>query len=143
MSYSASILVAAALAATLAVSPAQANSDGTPHRLEGAKTISIEEAKQMMKDAVIVDARTQGAYSAERLPGARTITSYYNPDQRTFHAAIYGPDKSAPIIVYGENDASWKAVFAVNCVVAAGYTNVHWLRAGLEGWTAEKLPVER
>jgi 3-mercaptopyruvate sulfurtransferase SseA len=123
--------------------PALAQSGDAPATIEGAKTVSPEQVKAMLGKAVSVDARRRATYLEGHLPGAQSIVSHYNAEAKTFAPAAFGGDKAAPIVIYGHGSDGWSAVYAVRSAVAAGHTNVHWMRSGWAAWTEQKLPVAR
>lgn len=137
-SWLAAVLVTASLSASLSF----AQSGETPPILEGAKTISTEDAKAMLGKALIVDVRKKASFAEGRLPGAKSITEHFDAEKKVFALAAFGPDKAAPIVIYGHGSDGWSAVHAVRSAVAGGYTNVLWMRTGWAAWSTSKMPIE-
>lgn len=52
-----------------------------------------------------------------------------------------GITKSQPIVVYGDNAESGDALTAVLRLLSAGYSQVSWMRSGIEGLLYSGLPV--
>ncbi|WP_291994558.1 rhodanese-like domain-containing protein [Candidatus Accumulibacter sp. ACC003] len=124
----------------------------TPTRVEGARIVTIEEAKAMLdgKAATFFDMRSPLNYGKGHVPGATLIAykekSDYTPDfaaaQDSFAIARLPADKDVSIVIYSDGPAGWKSYKATVLSVRAGYRNVHWLRDGFAGWLAKGLPVE-
>jgi rhodanese-related sulfurtransferase len=132
------------LATSALLSPALAQSGETPPTLDGAKTTSTSDVKSMVGKAMILDVRKKATYLDGRLPGAKSIISFYDADKKSYDVtAAFGTDKAAPIVIYGHGSDGWSAVTAVKAAVGAGYINVHWMRTGWAAWSAEKLPTEQ
>jgi rhodanese-related sulfurtransferase len=105
--------------------------------------VSTAEAKALLGKALILDVRRKATYLEGRLPGAQSVAPKGEGDARAFEPAIFGPNKSAPILIYGHGTDGWSAVLAVKNAAAAGYTNVNWMREGWKAWSEEKLPTEQ
>lgn len=130
-----------AMVAMWSAGGAFAQSGETPATLLGAKTVSSENVKEILGKAVIVDVRKKASYLEGHLPGAKSAASFYDAEKKTFDAAAFGSDKSAPIVIYGHGSDGWSAVAAVKSAVDAGFTNVRWMRTGWADWTNKKMPV--
>ena len=50
-------------------------------------------------------------------------------------------DRGQMIITYCHHSKCWLSYNVALRLVALGYKNVHWLRDGISGWTAERLPL--
>ncbi len=135
---SAAVMVIAGLLAPAAF----AQSGETPATLAGAKTVGIADVKALLGKAVIVDVRRRASFAEGRLPGAKSAVAHYDAEKKVFALAAFGPDKAAPVVIYGHGSDGWSAVRAVNSAVAGGYTNVNWMRSGWAAWTAGKMPIE-
>lgn len=132
-----------AMVALASVSPAASQTGETPATLEGAKTVTPNDVKALIGKATFLDVRRKAAYLEGRLPGAKSVAPKGEGEARAFDPVTFGADKSAPIVIYGHGSDGWSAVLAVRNAVAAGFTNVHWMRTGWAAWSAEKLPTEQ
>jgi rhodanese-related sulfurtransferase len=147
----------AGLATVLALALAPAAADEikplTPTSVRGARTITVEEAKNLLdkKAASFFDTRGALNYGKGHLPGATLIAykekSDFVPDfdakLDSFDIARLPADKNATIVIHSDGPSGWKSYKATMLSVRAGYRNVLWLRDGYAGWTARGLPVER
>lgn len=88
--------------------------------------------------AIIIDVRDRAASGSAHLPGALLIPL------ETLLAQLEKREiaKTADIIVYC-GDGSTLGPRAAHMLTQAGYTKVANLKAGLQGWEAAGLPVER
>lgn len=89
---------------------------------------------------MILDVLPPEHFEARHIPGARNACVY----EVTFLEQVkaLGPDKAAPIIVYGAGEGSLDAVTAAGKLHRAGYVDVAVLHGGLPGWEAEGNPLE-
>jgi len=138
------IAVACIVALTFFASYASAQTGETPPAIDGAKTISAEQAKALIdKGAVPLDVRKKASFVEGRLPKAKSIRSAENAETKEFDTTAFGAAKEAPLIVYGHGSDGWSSVSAVRSAVKAGYANVHWLRGGFNEWSKAGLPLEQ
>lgn len=121
----------------------QADTGETPPAVEGAKTVTPNDVKAVLGNAVVLDVRKRGSFLDGRLPGAKSIAAHFNAEKKSFDTAVFGANKSAPVIIYGHGTDGWSSVYAVRSAVAAGYTDVRWMRSGWASWVERKLPVEQ
>lgn len=148
-------LIAQAVLATffLATAPAQANKPETPTTLNGAKVVSIEEARTLAasKAAVFVDTRNPMNFGKGHVPGAVTASykeksepvENFDASQDSFTMEKLPADKSARIVFYSDGPTGWKSYKAAVLAVKAGYKNVMYMRGGFAEWEAKGAPVER
>lgn len=136
------IAVAGALA--LAPMPAPADTGETPPALDGARTVTAQEAQALIKSgAVAFDARRKAAFLEGHLPGAQSLAGKIDSEKKSVDLAAFGADKAKSIIIHGHGSDGWSAVYAVKGVVAAGFSKVHWMRGGWAEWSKAGLPVEK
>jgi rhodanese-related sulfurtransferase len=153
----------------LLAGPSNAFAGETPPVVAGAITISAEAAHRLMPHARFVDGRMRAAYLEGHVPGAissphpvagmpthhghggRTqshiakIMPHHptGPDTPVTSASeAFGPDKGAPVVVYGHGPDCWLGVSAAQSAVSQGYSMVYWMRDGWDGWSAKRLPAE-
>ena len=115
----------------------------TPPSIEGAKTVTPADVKNILGKALVLDVRKKASYLESRIPGAKSITAHFDAEKKAFATAAFGSDKSAAIVIYGHGSDGWSAVHAARSAVAAGYSNVLWLRTGWTSWSEQKMPVEQ
>lgn len=105
----------------------------------GAKQVTAAEAVQLInrRDAVVLDVRDTGDFSAGHIPNARNIPFA----QLTERLGELAKVKSRPIVVYGPAPSHAMRVCAA--LRKSGITDVAALRGGLNGWVEATLPVEK
>jgi rhodanese-related sulfurtransferase len=92
-----------------------------------------------LPSVVLVDALGRPYFDSAHLPGAVNIS----PHQVPVLAPRLLPNRSAEIVVYGENAESANAAIVLDRLVRLGYSNVSVYLDGTQGWIAAGLPVER
>jgi len=142
-----SIILNMFLASTLYGEPPQK----TPQFLEEVTIVTAEQAWNMVRVGVlIIDVRVTHEYVEEHIKQAVSIPykekskkrSDYDPALDRFELSKLPKNKSAPIIIYCNSGKCWKSYKACRATIAAGYTNVFWLRGGIPEWKLKNLPVE-
>ncbi|RMD87821.1 MAG: rhodanese [Candidatus Dadabacteria bacterium] len=122
----------------------------TPPHIDGAKTVTAEEAYKLQKEgATIIDARKKIEYAESHIKGA-VLVSYMGrtenkPDFELGHYKELEqkfPDKNAKYVFYCNGVKCWKSFKAVKEAVHMGYKHVYWLRTGLPAWKEAGYPVE-
>lgn len=105
----------------------------------GVKQVSAVEAVQLInrRDAVVLDVRETGDFSAGHIPNARNIPFA----QLTDRLGELEKLKSKPIVVYGPGSSH--AMRVCTALRKIGITDVAALRGGLNGWVEATLPVEK
>ena len=83
----------------------------------------------------IIDANPRAVYDKGHVPGAKLLES---DDVKT----VLPADHAAPVVFYCYNDACGASHAAAKDAIAAGWTNVSRMKAGIAGWKAAGLPVE-
>jgi rhodanese-related sulfurtransferase len=99
----------------------------TPHEVSAlAKSASI----------TIVDANPKAVFDEGHVPGAKWMAT----DDVT---SVLPKDRSARIVFYCYNEACGASHTAAQTAVAAGWTSVARMPAGISGWKAAGLPIEK
>jgi rhodanese-related sulfurtransferase len=133
--------IAVAIIAMAATGLAYAQTGETPMSLDGARTVSVAEAKALLdKGAAVFDVRKKASYVEGRLPKAKSIKK--NDESKAFEPSAFGGNKDAVVVIYGHGSDGWSSVDAVKAAVAGGYKNVHWMRSGWAEWSKAGMPVE-
>lgn len=111
--------------------------------LPGARTVSALEARDaLVQGAVALDLRRIDSFELSRLPGARPAWLAFDTRERRFDASAYGIERGTPIVVYHDGPSGLVAYRAISAAVAAGHTNLMWLRGGVAEWVGNGLPTE-
>lgn len=130
-----------------------AHAQETPTAVQGAKVISITEAKSLLdsKGAVFVDTRAVVNFGKGRIPGAVAVSYKEKSDKvANFDAsgdsldmAKLPADKARSVVFYSDGPSGWKSYKATVMAVKAGYTNAHYFRGGFAEWESKGMPVEK
>lgn len=106
----------------------------------GIQSVTAEDRRRLLDGMAVVDVRLADDHGRRRLPGALGNCVFEVGFLERATAAI--PEKSSPVCVYGWSDASHEARVAAEKLARDGYTRVHLLEGGIEGWIADGLPTE-
>lgn len=87
---------------------------------------------------IIIDARSQRAYSGKVLPGSKWIS--HDSSDAVIQEAL--PSKNALIIVYCGTPSCPASSKLVEKLKSLGYTNVYEYQNGLQDWLQKGLPTE-
>src|SRR5258708_2773637 len=115
------------------------------------KVIHSAELRKQLESTdppIVIDVRLEDDFKAAHIPG--TINNCVYEVAFGERVAKSGPERTRPIVVYGENSESYETGVAAEKLSRAGYTNVYEYRDGLAGWQAasarvalgEPLPAE-
>ncbi|MCC5850906.1 MAG: YceI family protein [Verrucomicrobia bacterium] len=96
--------------------------------------------RQTKTRLVVLDVLPPEAHDRVHLPGARNACVYAVAFPEQVSELI--PDKTTPIVVYGQSDDTLEGKMAVEKLHAAGYTRVSRMIGGLTAWRAAGFPVE-
>lgn len=120
----------------------------TPQQLPGATTISAREAKCIIDrfgaDVIVIAAMDGG----EKIPRAFEAGGAAGtaPSMQALYAdglaKVARGDKTRPIIVYCHHERCFLSYNVALRSVQAGYTNVFWLRPGINGWKSAGFAIE-
>jgi rhodanese-related sulfurtransferase len=123
----------------------------TPTSLEGATSVSAEQAKKLADaGAQVIDVRVANEYADAHVKGAISVPYHeksakaadFDPKADSFDLAKLPADKNAPIIIYCNGLECWKSYKASKSAIAAGWHKVYWLRGGFPEWKSQGYPVE-
>jgi rhodanese-related sulfurtransferase len=111
--------------------------------VEGLDTLTVAELTEVLVNepaTIVCDANTPDTRSRFGiLPGARLLSNYRDYDP----AGELPADKGHPLVFYCHSERCGAAATAARKAVAAGYSRVSVLPAGIRGWSAAGRPVER
>lgn len=107
-------------------------------RLMGLKTISPTGLHQMMQaqPVTVIDVNSRQSWSKAHVPGASNL------DPVNYRDSDLPADKASPLVFYCSNPMCRKAPNAGRRAKKMGYSNVHVMSAGINGWVNAKLPTE-
>ena len=141
----AGLAATAALVATGRTAWADPPSPGAA--IKGSKNTTAAEVQGLMgaqgERVLVIDARRPGAWEKGRIAKAIKLNWRYSNITQSwqFDAKDLGGNKSAPTVIYGQNEQDGFAGLAVQKAVSEGFANVLWLRGGFAEWVAASLPV--
>ena len=101
----------------------------------------------------MIDARAPSAYAGDHIP---TAESCQVNKEKSIEAAmidksvkwlgkctpIQGLDKNHKIVVYCNSASCWQSPKAALGLAKMGFTNVKWLRVGINAWKKSGFPIE-
>lgn len=100
-----------------------------------AKVITVAELAAGVEKGAITPCDSNGEDTRKEhgtLPGAVLLSSYAEYD-----VAELPKDKSRPLAFFCSSEKCSAAPKAAEKALAAGYTDVRWLKVGIKGWKAE------
>lgn len=123
----------------------------TPATLQGTTLVSADQVKQLMEKGVpIIDARVAAEYAEGHIKGAKNIpykeksakSVDFDASQDKFDLSQMPADKKAPVVLYCNAGDCWRSFKAATMAIKAGYTKIHWLRAGFPEWKSKGYPID-
>mgnify|MGYP003961570467 CR=1 FL=1 len=120
------------------------------------ETVSSETVKTWLDNGdeyLMIDARAPSAYAGDHIP---TAESCQVNKEKSIEAAmidksvkwlgkctpIQGLDKNHKIVVYCNSASCWQSPKAALGLAKMGFTNVKWLRVGINAWKKSGFPIE-
>lgn len=126
--------------------PVFADEAAPPVTVEGARVITVEEAKAYFDSgkALFVDVRNPLNYGRGHIPSA--IAAPFekgggDEGQKRVFLLKLPRDKGAPIVVYSHGNTGWKSYYAASEAIKAGYGNIMWMREGFKAWQLNDFSV--
>lgn len=120
---------------------AAGSSAESPMMVEGATTVSAEEAKALFDSEVLfVDVRKDSDWDAGRIPGAVHLDN----KKGVFSEATLSEEiaKAEKVVIYCNGPKCMRSSRGSASAVAWGFTNVYYFRDGFPAWKAAGYPVE-
>ena len=109
----------------------------------GLPTLTVPELAELIAGSsgvVLCDANNEETRQKQGvIPGSVLLSSYKDYDVAT----ELPQDKAQQLVFYCANEMCSSAPTAARMAIAAGYSNVHLLPAGIAGWVKAEQPVER
>jgi rhodanese-related sulfurtransferase len=139
-----------ALAISAAVC-ASAQAKVTPEALEGVKTVTAEQVKDLQgKGVPVIDTRVPAEFAEKSIKGAISVPYKeksakdvgFDRGQDSFDLSKLPGDKAAPVIFYCNSGECWKSYKASVVARDAGYRHVLWFRGGMPEWSSKGLPTQ-
>lgn len=104
----------------------------SPLSVEGADTISVEQAQQAHVNGVLfVDVRSPRQFAKRHIPGALNL---YIKEAFTEQILIKYVDKQMPFVIYCNGAHCSLSSKAARKAVSWGFTGVKYFREGARGW---------
>ncbi len=97
---------------------------------------NFEKKMKELKEATLLDVRTQGEYAQGHLANA-TLADIYGSDFKTKLSKL---DKSKPVFVYCK--AGSRSGSAVNILSGMGFKEIYDLNGGITAWRQANKPIE-
>ena len=122
--------------------PACANDHdySAPLHVEGATTVSVDEAQWLYDDgAIFIDTRNPRFYARRHIPGSHHLDM---KDGFTKDALEAIADKDQPIVIYSSSAECARGYRGAVFAVAWGYQKVYFFRGGFVDWRDVDLPLE-
>jgi rhodanese-related sulfurtransferase len=111
-----------------------------PLHVEGATTVSVDDAKWLHDDgAIFIDTRNPRFYARRHIPGAHHLDM---KDGFTLHALEAVARKDQPIVIYSSGETCARGYRGAVFAVAWGYQKVYYFRGGFVDWRDVDLPLE-
>lgn len=106
--------------------------------LMGVKSLSCHDVHALPPGGrtCVFDVNDAARYAVAHVPGARHL------DPQHFVRDDLPADPDTLLVFYCRNPMCRKAPMAARRAKAMGHANVRVMAAGMQGWMAEKLPVE-
>lgn len=132
------ILFGVILAMFALISPALA--EKAPMAVDGATTISIDEAATLFDEGVVfVDVRKGSDFDAGRVPGSVNLDVN---DGLSEAALLEEVAKDEKVVFYCNGQKCGLSAKACAKAVSWGYTQVYYMRDGFPGWETAGMPIE-
>lgn len=138
---------------TLGTAHAAGQKAETPLEISGGFVVTAEEVRLLIEqgDSYLADCRSPFNYGKGHLPSARSLEyqlNYHkdssgNPtEEQRINLDSLPDNKKNILIFYSHGTTGWKSYRAAEAAVAAGYTQVHWFRGGVQAWQATGSQLE-
>ena len=112
----------------------------SPTTVDGAKTVTTEEAKKLFDDGVLfIDVRKDKDWNAGRISDAVQLNIKTVLSEETMTAEM---KKSDPAVIYCNGERCLRSSDACKKAVAWGFTNIYYYRDGFPAWKTAGYPVE-
>ena len=111
-----------------------------PLHVEGATTVSVDEAKWLYDDgAIFIDTRSPRFYARRHIPGSHHLDMKHGFTKAALEAVAA---KDQPIVIYSSSAECARGYRGAVFAVAWGYEKVYFFRGGFVDWRDVDLPLE-
>jgi len=112
----------------------------SPMSVEGASSVSTEEAKKLFDDgAIFIDVRSTKAWNIGRISDAVLLDIKSNYTEATLTAEA---KKSDPIVIYCNGEDCLRSAKASKMAIGWGFTKIYYYRDGFPAWKKAGYPIE-
>ncbi len=134
-------LLVCVLISAVPMAPALAEEPEAPMTVEGATTVTTEDAKALFDEGVLfVDTREDAAWELGRVPGAVHLDVHTDAFSKEALMEEAGFDEK--ILFYCNGIKCLRSSIASARAVEYGYKHVYYDREGFPGWKKAGYPVE-
>ena len=113
----------------------------SPTSIDGAVTISVEEAKELFDSEVLfVDVRKDSDWDAGRIPGAIHLDNKKGVLSEASLSSEVG--KNEKLVMYCNGPKCMRSSKGSASAVSWGFTDVYYFRGGFPAWKDAGYPVE-
>ena len=111
-----------------------------PETVEGATTVSVEQAKVLFdQSAVFIDVRNPRLYSRRHIPRAYHLDLKTSFNQESLEKVA---KKDQPVVIYCSGVKCSRSYRATEMALSWGYKDVRYFRTGIVGWRNAGMPIE-
>jgi rhodanese-related sulfurtransferase len=127
------MFIAAVFTVILVTQPlAYAAKKVSPETVDGATTVSTEEAKKLFDQGItFIDVRSNRDWEAGRIPGAIHIELKHEFNEESLGAVVA---KNQAVVIYCNSIGCMRSSHASQKAVAWGYTKIYYYRLGFPDW---------
>jgi len=112
----------------------------SPMTVDGAKTVTTEEAKKLFDDgALFIDVRKDKDWNAGRVSDAIQLNIKTNLSEASMLAEMKKGDRA---VIYCNGERCMRSSDACKKAVAWGFTNIYYYRDGFPAWKSAGHPTE-
>jgi len=112
----------------------------SPESVDGAVTVSVEQAKALYDQGVaFIDVRNPRLYVREHIPGAHHLDLKHGFSEPAL-AAVVG--REIPLVIYCSGVKCRRSYRASEMAASWGFEKVHYFRGGIVDWKNAGYPVE-
>ena len=113
----------------------------SPETVEGAVTVSVQQAKELFDQGVIfIDVRNPRFYAKGHVRGAYHLDFKYNFDEEKLAAVA---KKDQPLVIYCSGVKCSRSYRASEKAIEWGYTKVYYFRGGMADWKKAAYLIEK
>ena len=124
----------------LSISSSFAGNAVSPMTIDGAKTVTTEEAKKLFDDGVLfIDVRKDKDWNAGRVSDAVQLNVKTNFTEQSLLGEL---KKDEPAVIYCNGKNCMRSSKASKMAVGWGFTKIYYYRDGFPAWKKAGYPVE-